>query len=435
MRRRGMGLAEVGIALLILGLAILPMLDLLMGAHRQVRQSNDLDLVLAVEDKIGEELRLASWENTRFLEEGMPADPALLPLANGGSPFFAAIEDSAAPFGRIHAGEDLAITPQAGPVHDALRDFSAGVGSRVRALATTGSVVDVDVAVAWSDFRATAVRQDHDIALPARTGGRAAPAQVEDRDAADRAISAALYADPQYTSLAALAAARGAQLAMVRAAGDVVLIATGLRDANRALAAQLASPNTVPLQTPFGPVSPDLALARLLETQAAASLTAAVYLAPLVKSLAATFDPAQLGTPPVQRQRLAAAQYLTAVYPALIDDLTRTRLLLARAYAATGASALRPRARVRVFLKLLAICKLEALTSGTVDVAAIRRMLADFMELEEGREPNFYQLALFEADHCKDLATLRESYGDPAWLQALADFRDAAPAAAARLRQ
>ena len=64
------------------------------------------------------------------------------------------------------------------------------------------------------------------------------------------------------------------------------------------------------------------------------------------------------------------------------------------------------------------------LASGSTDVRPVNRLLTDFMEYHEGRNPNLFQFALAEAERCRDIESLRRSFPSPVWGGVLGSFAE-----------
>lgn len=193
-RRAGLSLAELGVAALILGLAMLPVINLFSASGRQARQTSDHALAVTVSEKVAEELRLANWENV-YSPEDVLADPTLArdrPVVDAGSSFFAGLEDVVPPWGLITT-EDPGITSAATALYRELKTFRVRLGARPRSLPTTGAALDIALDVKWIDFK----RSDQSIDLPLTLGfygtWGSVPRVVEDRTAADSKICSSFY--------------------------------------------------------------------------------------------------------------------------------------------------------------------------------------------------------------------------------------------------
>ena len=437
--RRAFTLTELVLAILILVCAVIPIIDVFTGASRQARQTSDFGLAMAIEEKVAEELRLANWEDVHFgqeIEENAADLSQSAPVVDGRSPFFGAIEDSSAPFGRIRSGEDRAVTTGTGSLYTALRSFRVGATSASRNLPSTGQVLDVGVGVDWTDFRAQPASMTLGVVLARHGTPAVRPPAVTDRAQADLQIRRTFYPTFAERTLTQVVDSTGGQLATVRALGDAALIVLGLRTAEELFLRRLQATRELAdrAPTPGAKAVARLDLARMDEAQASAYLHALVYLAGPVEDLALRFDPAHLGSssPPPKVYR-GSFRYLDSLRVAFGGHLTGARREYASVYNDLGGSALRPRVRTRLFMKVLALRKLEILTVGPEDPRSLKLMLADFMEYHEGRNPNFYQFAAYELERLTDLASVRRDYPAQLWLSAYRRFKDAVPRAMQRI--
>lgn len=423
MVRRGFSVVEVAIAFVILGLALLPVIQLFSSAGQQARQTAEYSLAVAVQSTVNEDLRLEAWENPHLLDS-LASPPPPQPVA-GATPYFETLEDDVAPFGLILRGVDPPISATT-PLGRDLRTFTLVTNPGLaRTVGAAGRVQDLEVVVDWIDVR----DRRHNVAMDAVLG-RFAPVEPPpdpplDRAAADAAIRRVLY--PAATGdLAAAAAANGANLDTLRAIGDVVLLAAARSAVATVYEREVAELEAAPAADDLARARVQIAVGRRHETQVAGILQAMGLMTPPLQALG-TFQPAQLGTP-----RPSRAAYRTGLLNAgwqmseLADSLTRASQAYARACEPPLGDALPARVRLRAHFKLLELAKLQALTCGPPDVQYIQALLEAMAVAQLGRNPNFVRFARADQAQCRDLATLTANY--PAiWRKRIwDDFRAAA---------
>jgi len=435
---KAFALAELLIAVVIFSLAIIPVLDLLIGSARQARQTSDYGLAVALGEKVSEELRLANWENVHF-SETLLSDKQYAgrrSVVNAGSPFFGVIEDGAPPFGRIRPGEDPAITSGFGTLYSELAPFFVGTDPRTRSLAQGGTVVDVGLIVEWNDFKGSGAKSPVAVSLSCHGFPPVPPPEVEDRARADDAIRTTLFPDLTGRTLDQVASETGADSKLLRDLGDVVTVVTGMS----ALGAQITSQVTnlearlVRASNTSDQSELCLELARLHEKSASAYMSAMIYLKGPISTLESSFELRRLGNKPPDPARYRSAfQSLDSLRSKFGFHLASARAVYAKAYSGEIGRALVPRARVRVFMKVLSLRQLEVLTAGPQDSSSLKTMLVDFMEYYEGRNPNFYRFAEYELTQHGDIPSLRQSYPVPDRLLAYETFRDSVGKTAERI--
>jgi len=421
-------ITELVVATTILVLAMIPVLDLFIGSARQARQTSDFGLAMALGEKVAEELRLATWENTHFTQrivaEGEYA--GVRSVVNAQSPFFGAIEDGVRPYGRIRSGEDPAITTSTGSLYSELASFAVGAAPRSRKLSSGGETVDVGLCVQWNDFKGSRMTSEIAVSLGVHGVPVVPPREVEDRDHADDAIRRALYPNYPGRTLSQTASETGADLILLRNLGDSVILVGGLLGAQSDVANALANLKTTLARStsPGQKAKVHYQIARLHEKTGAAHLNAMVYLKDPILALASSFDPGRLGkSPPDPSRYRSAILFLDSLRYGFAKHLASARDSYCRAYNGEPGRSLAPRIRTRIFMKILSLRQLEVLTVGPSDLSSMKAMLADFLEWHEGRNPSFFLFAEHELSACRNLDSLRRSYPLPVRLLAFETFR------------
>ena len=435
-RTPGTSIVEVVVAFLLLGLAIPPIMDLFGAAVRQTRQTSDVSLAMALQEKVADELRVGFWENPHALEDPTLNVQAAIPVIDGQSPFFRGLEDTAAPFGQIEDGQDAGIDKRFTALYRELANFQFGARSTRRMLPTTGEVVDVVLEVKWKDGRQLDRSLDLLAVLPVLQVRLGMPLQVRDRALADRLIHDAFYAGRANETLEAAASASGADVNAIRDMGDIVLVMTGLA-ATRAdfdAAVRQARDQLAAASTSLDRFRANVTLGRILESRTAAYIQAVTYLGSRIARFAAASP--RLGSPPPPPAAFWDSLVMTAWLPTrLSESIGETAKGYTDAYNDPSAATL-PRIRARVFMKLLELAKLQSLTGGVADTSYLTQVVDGFSVAEAGRHRSFDQFSQIERQLVSSLATLRSSYAAPERIAAWTSVStNAGPVAQALLPQ
>jgi hypothetical protein len=136
--RAGFSLVEVLLASAIVVVGILPMLTVLISTGDSIRQTRSYYQAVFLGNHAIEESRLAAEEDVHFLDRVLTENygEARGAVVQGNHPFFAVLEDSASPDGRLVERVDWSIQPEAGPLFElveplAMRLESVDQGGRV----------------------------------------------------------------------------------------------------------------------------------------------------------------------------------------------------------------------------------------------------------------------------------------------------------------
>ena len=426
--RRGFTVLEVCVALAIALIAILPALMVLTSASRQSRQTSDVNQAIIVAEKVAETVRVSGQENPHFVEQ-LERDPSFaqeLKVVDGISPFFARLEDTTPPYGRITPGVDPAIDQAQPALYKQVSIFRTAVEAVRRTGPQGGDLLDVTVKVNWDDAHGVA----RDYALMAALGvpvPNARPPPPPDPTTANDLARAALYPDANGQTLDQAASGAGLDPAVAHALGAVVRRTEGLAADIEAV----SKPYEAILDALGGGADParkarlEAALGRYLEYRLLLSLEVQSALVEPLERLAAATGPVPPGP------RLKAAIQEVALLPSRIARLLM-EAMQTYATASDGAAAggLSPRVQTRLFLKNLELGKLAGVTfSPSTDFLVAS--LDDFRKRHDDRNPDLAQFARIEREACRSKTTLRASYPLPArfqmWDRYLAAVVPAAP--------
>ena len=108
-RGRGVSLLEILVAVLVLGIVGTAIITGLIHMAREVDTTSDYTLSLLLSQKVLEEMLQSVNENSFADLELKEGAGQRAPIAGGAQPYFAALEDTAEPWGRLDPGRDLAI--------------------------------------------------------------------------------------------------------------------------------------------------------------------------------------------------------------------------------------------------------------------------------------------------------------------------------------
>lgn len=420
--RSAFSMIEVCLAFAILGLALVPVLGLFSGAAKHAKTTSDHSFALALAQKVAEELRVAEWENPHTAERVDPQPALAEPITEGVARQFEVIEDLAPPFGRIQPGVDPGIGPEFAALHKQASAFRVAVGGVSRALPVTGSVLDVEVSLQWTDFRGNERVVTTPVVLGA--GLAADPFAPPERGEADERVVRLLYPDETGT-LTTIVAARGGDLEVVRDLGDAVVHVTALTstsDAHRTHMAELRGAAEAATDDKAR-ARAWIAVAQAAEDRAGLSLEAMRCSAPAAKRLADTFEVARLGAPPPERiTYFSSIRLLGTLSSSFGGGILSAREAYQRAYNTPLGESLPGRVRTRIGMKLIELSKLKLLTTGPFEMAPLQAFLESFRATHESRNVNLERFAEAELATCADLDSLRAAYPVPARLEAYALF-------------
>ena len=421
-----MSIVEVSMAFLILGLTMLPMIELFSNAGREADQTSDHTLAAGLTAKVAEELRLGSWENPHFYKP-VDADPTFggeQDVVGGSSPFFATLEDTTAPLGRMLPGQDAGITPAFGKLYGDLKSFRMDVSAVGDMPPAAGSPVDIAVKVAWKDAKGKPQSSELRAVLPRLT--QSGVQMSVNRVAADALIATQLYDEPATKTLAQIAAERGADLDLLRKLGDVVVIGLGMEETEEQYQADLKLLDTAAsgASTSSSKARFLSLLAHRLESRATTRIHAIEYLASCVESLATSFDQAKMGNPPPAPATYVEALRLAAYLPLDFDwDLSDA---LSTHYTAITLppDAMSPRLRTITLTKMVTDAQLMALTTGPDDLSYVQALLTCLESIHKGRNNEMEKYAVAERARSGDIATLRNTFPLPGRIAGFEMFKD-----------
>jgi len=410
--RRAFTIYELLLAFLIVGLTMLPLIGLFSAASDQAHLAADHTVTLGLSSQVAEELRVASWENRHFPDDvdREPQFGGADSIVEGRGRFFAAIEDTAQPAGRIKAGEDAGIVPELGPLYREVQNHRLTVEAKPYSAPDTGKLFDVSISFEWPDVKERVRETRFDVRLPHHMIAAMPP--TSNRAEADRLIAVAFYGQNPGGTLAQLAQTRGADLEVLRALGDVSIISPALEATEEDHQKELAVREDE-VKAAHGDYERARALSllgRQLETRACMRMRVAEFLGPALATLAARFKPAALGQPPPPPEAYVEATRLIAYLPIDLDWDVCDGITAYREAMALPRQAMPMRVRNGILERGVSLAELLALTTGPDDLVLARTMLEDMVAFNDGRNPNLAAFARSELDRCRDVASLRATY-------------------------
>jgi len=418
---RAFSLLEVMVAFSILLLGLLPVLSVFSTTSRESQKTSEHSFGMSLATKVSEELHLSNWENPVWLDE-LESDPSFsgsLPIINGESPFFASLEDTKPPYGSIQSGEDPGIVPAVEPLYSKLKGFRMAVDCTSKTLPTTGSVMDAQVIFQWTTPEGRTTKVPLDVILGRFACRPSIPFSISDRAKADTLIRESFYPGATGASLSQAVASAGGDLDAVRAVGDLVILSLGLRDA-----AKVVREEGDILRKGLSGETEDslnnlLKLGRLHERYASYFLNVMAYLQDPSTNVPNGFRSQQLG-----QTSASSSIYRTAI--ALFDDLPRdfvehfraAQVSYADAFNPPFGSLVRPRLRMRLFMKLIDLGKLGCLTQYPEFLPSLKSSLKSFLTTRRGRNPNFTRYVERELEICSSVDNIRSrdsTWRDQVW--------------------
>jgi len=410
-RSFGLCLAEIMVAIAILALAMIPLLSVFWATCRHAAQTSDYSLGLGLVTKASEDLLLGNWENAHWIEE-LEQDPsfgAVAPVVDGESPFFATLEDMVPPYGLIEPGKDPGILPSVEPLFSRVKKYRLGLQTTPESLPTTGAVLNTHVKLEWTAVQGQRQTISAEVVLGRYASRPSLPEVICDRPLADSMIRGLFYPDRASLSLDEAIRQVGADPETIRRLGDIAILCSVL-DTAAAKIRRDCQPLVAEARngSSEGKVSALLTLGRLYERYAALCLNSMAAIRGPLRALADGFRADLLGRwggrPSVYLDPLISFLDVPNEFSAYLWTAHASYTL---AYNLPSESVLRPRLRTRVFMKLVEIGKLAAMTGRPEALTGVVSIVESFLREQDGRNPNFFRFARYELLSCRDPALFR----------------------------
>ncbi len=381
-------MVEVLVVASIVALAFLPMIDVFRSGSRQLEQTQPYHQAVFLGEKCLEESRLGAEEDpyflSRLLVDGYGAEPA--PVTGGRHPFFAVLEDTAVPWGRIEPSEDGAIQKESGPLHDQVEPFIAAVQSNL----TQGSPpqppeAEARVQFDWIDGRDKAMR--YELIAAVRVWVPRTKVEVPVPSGEELELAKAIDAGATQ-GIGAIAAARGADAEKLRAVAKLLVYGREARSTAERATALAATLRAEVLGAGEGPARDGkaLRLGRLDEAMAARTCSLLQQMRPPLEALAQALPPGALGEPAPPKALLAEAVELVRL---TLDGFQKSVGSALADYGALARQEFVPSGwRPSLHVAILRLAKMAALTYPWPDRKPLHAYLAELAAYYRGRMPH-----------------------------------------------
>lgn len=410
--RAGFSFVEVVLAIVILALAAVPLVGLFSETSQQTRQGKDYGQLVALEEKVSEEVRQSAWEDPHFHTRFDDASYSMeVPIVDGQSPFFPPLEDAALPLGVITSADPGISKDYTPALHLAVQSFRLEAVPRRRPVGA-GEVLDIDLSYRWQDFRDEQMTARVRVTTPLFAARVPEEDEEVPRDVSDERIRALMFPNSS-SDLAGLTGPAGA-LDDLRVLGDAA-VAMNRFVQQRVAIKKKALELTGKLETlPPGRerLRIRMAAGRAFESLVAATLDCIGNLRePLDRVRKRPVESLQK-LPNSAREAGAQALRETMSIPLTMRVATANALLCyAESYDGPDAAMLTPRQSNRLFVKLLDLAKLEFLvSSSSAALLRVQKMLAAAERQHDGRNRALAHFVRAEMAICQSEARLKAGF-------------------------
>lgn len=433
--RRGLSFVEIMVAVAILSIVSMAVISAMSGSAREVKTTSEYSLSMFLSQKIVEDLIQSSHENLHFEDALADIGTATVDVANSVSPFFAALEDTKAPFGKLEAGQDLGVESADQTLFRLYRDFHLSMRTSDQALppakpgAPQAQVKNASMNFLWPGLKG--VDRDYEfpitLAKP-QVSPAATPLIAQDLPGFEDEVRKAIY--PNETgSLSAVCASVGANRAAVMDVGAVMTLgefaetnATTLQVTITALVAALPT-----IADPQAAGEARLQIAALYERKAAIRWFVLCYLKDPAGRQETAFKKSDLGSDTTKYSRVEVAGAVAeanGLLTAMKRDLDYATHHYATARQLFGLQSVRLFRRMMLERKILEMVKLKALVDEASDFTYLRQWLDYLLDVHTGRTRSFTQFLSVERSKTGSLAALEAA--NPQIAERCAEVRAAA---------
>lgn len=381
--KRGFSILEVLAAAVILGVLGLAVMTTIRGSARELRVTSEHTLSLFLLQKVSDEMNAGINENPFLDLDLQAASGERLPIKDGGSAHFQALEDTAPPWGRIEPGRDLAISAGEDTLFRLYGDYKLTRIAFPGTLAATApgtapGILDTTIVFDWPGVHPGTLdaKVKMELALP-RIPAQPSPALDMDPGERDEKVERALFGSDG--GLAGAASAAGVDTESARVLGTLLIALDRAR--------QELSPTGAPTATApdtGDPADPLLAAARAEERKASLAWQALLAVRDPAQSLAASPVPLK---PPLDAYKV---QFLIRRASIFKQEIEYHLALAIRGYVqAAGTLAGGPR-RYRALIterKVLELAKLAMLITPARDGGFANAWIKYMEDRYRGRNP------------------------------------------------
>ena len=414
--RRGLSFVEIVLAIAILAITAMAVMSAMTGSAREVKTTSEYSLSMFLSQKIVEDLIQSSNENIHYEEALDDIGPAPFDVANSVSPYFAALEDSRPPYGKLEPGTDAGVEPADATLFRLYRDFHLSLSSSddVLPAARPGGpqahVRSAKMNFLWPGLKG--VDRDYEFPITlAKPQPRIEPTPLiaQDLPGFEDEVRKAIYTNEAGT-LTAVCAAVGATKSAVMDIGAVMTLQ------------QFSDTETEKLQAKIKPLEDSLAtatdpqaeaetriqIAGLYERKAAMRWYVICYLKDPAGRQETAFKKGDLGDSSkydpasVMRDVSDATDLLNAAK----YDLGCAASHFTTAREKMGLGSVRLFRRMMLERKILELVKLRILIDQSNDMTYLRQWLDYLLEVHTGRTRSFTQYLTHERAKSTDLSAL-----------------------------
>lgn len=405
--KAGFSLLEVLIAGALLAVVGLAVVGAVSQSAREVKTTSDYSLALFLSQKIAEELIQGAAENPHAEEAWRAVDGVSLDVENPLNPYFAGLEDIAAPWGRIDVGPDLGVDARAPALHRLYRDFDLTLAATA---APQAGVEQLTIEYRWPGLKS----ESRSFAFPLLVAKptvacTATPLIAQDLPGLDAAVRALLYQNAGGPAdLVSFVSGAGASLSAVRDVGGIVVVTAYAEGDTATLASDIT---TTEAALAAGPDDPELrvAAARLYEKRAVASWQCLLYAKDPAARQSTGLAAADLGGPAVVSATFLFTKLATAIRMRALFDHDTARALAHYVAARRQLPSLgaRPYWQYALERKVLELAKLRVMAAESNDVTFVNAWIDALLAQYRGRNRAVTQYLVQEKLACTGLAGIQ----------------------------
>lgn len=419
--RSAFSFIEIMVAVAILAIVGLAVMTAMTGSAREVKTTGEYSLSMFLSQKIVEDLIQSSHENVHYEAALADIGPSPFDVANSVNPYFAALEDSRTPYGKLEPGQDLGVEDADATLFRLYKDFRLSLSSTddllppARPGGPQAHVRSARMNFMWPGLKG--VDRDYEFPITlSRPQPRVEPTPTiaQDLPGMDDAIRAAIYTD-ETGVLSTVCSSVGATLSVVRDIGAVMTLTDYAESEADKLRAKID-----PLEAALPGVAGDpnaeaelrLQIAGLYERRAAVQWYVLCYLRDPAARQETAFKKGDLGN----ASKYAATGVSGGVSEAedlfkrVGDDVVRATHHFMMAREKMGVEAPRQFRRMMLERKILELVKLKMLIDQSPDTTYLRSWLDYLLTLHTGRTRSFTQDLTYERANAASLAALEAAH-------------------------
>ena len=413
--RRGVSLLEILVGMTILSVAGIAVVAALRQSAQEVDTTSDYTLALGLAQRLVDESLQASLDNPHLSATSAHWGSGRQLIRDGGHPRFAALEDTAAPWGRLDAGPDVAVDARAENLFRLYRDFGLTLAPKDATVpdapGAPPGLLDISITLDCPGVKDARTFTTPFLLARPQVAPEHAPPVAQDRPGLDDAIRRAFYPDTTGGTLERAVGTADADLALVRDLGAIVVVLRTASDGLDALDRDIANAKTALAKPGAAPGFADwMALARLQEKRSALAWRSLLYCRQPAARIASGFTRAQLGgarapATAVISGVLRRAASLFGELQTGSDDLLSSYLAARRL---NGNASTRPFHQLTLERKILEIAQLSTLLSGGQDLPFVLAWVRYLQRLYRGRNRAVEESLSIEETGAASMDALKE---------------------------